>query len=308
MESNIAEKNKTINENISIDELLNIRKDEPNPYVALQNKLDDIIMEKRESLWTKGGVEDIKTGDYFVEYGGMDLSLCDVVGKYAPLGENIDAGLAYGLEKNILIEIGQTPILVADLHNFAAPFILEAINSGKLEKGSSMDHIDYHSDVGDEEGNDFEHYSSLNLSDKEKVKFLLKNSRIGTWQTSPIIQSGAVAKDKWRWLCLDSEGEWKEKNGEEKIINEEPSINNGPDILDIDLDYLCLEDDKLTEEEKAGVLLGIIPKSIADKIADTLMLSKNAKVITLVASPTFIHQKRAIEYAKYFIQHYKESK
>ena len=239
----------------------------------------------------------IKMGNYFVEYGGIDLSLCDVVGKFTPLGENADAGLAYGLEKNILIEANGTPILVADLHNFAAPFVLEAINSGRLEQGSSMDHIDYHSDIGGKEKEGFETYEPENLSAKEKVEFLLKHSRIGTWQKAPLLESGAVAKNKWRWLCLDTSGTWKEKSAEEKIINEEPDMNKEPDILDIDLDYLCLEDDKLTDEEKMGVLESIIPKNISEKISDTINLSKKAKIITLVTSPTFIYQKRAIEYA-----------
>ena len=51
MESKIIEKN----EDLSIDELLNIPKDEPQPYIALQNKLDEIILQNRESLWSEGG-------------------------------------------------------------------------------------------------------------------------------------------------------------------------------------------------------------------------------------------------------------
>ncbi|MFA5831364.1 MAG: hypothetical protein WC878_06040 [Candidatus Paceibacterota bacterium] len=308
MEQSPMEKQKTESKNISIEELLRIPKDEPNPYIALQNKLDEIILEKRDSLWTPGEVEDIKIGDYFVEYGGMDLHLCDVVGKYASLGEDMDAGLAYGLEKNVLIEADGTPILVADLHNFAAPFILEAIESGKLQMGSSMDHLDFHSDMGSTDEKEFTDYTPKNLSEKEKVRYLLKNSRIGTWQNFPIIESGAVAKDKWRWLRLNESGAWIQKDEKEKTIDEKPTMDHEPDILDIDLDFLCMEDEKLSEEEKRGVLSGIIPKNIADKISDTIHLSVKAKIITLVTSPTFIHQKRAIEYAKYFIGKYKESK
>lgn len=294
--------------NVFIDELLHIPKDEPIPYIALQNRIDEIILKNRDSLWSEGGVEDIKMGDYFVEYGGMDLGLCDIVGKFAPLGEDGVAGLAYGLEKNILIETKGAPILVADLHNFAAPFILEAILSGKLEKGCSMDHLDYHSDMGGKEKEGFETYEPGKLSDKEKVEFLLKHSRIGTWQESPLLESGAVAKDQWRWLCLDKSGAWIQKNAQEETIDENPIIDNFPDILDIDLDFLCLLDKQLSDEEKENALLGIIPANIADKIADTIRLSKNAKIITLITSPTFIHQKRAIEYAKYFIKKYKETK
>lgn len=308
MKSNIFEKNEPENKNISIDELFHVPKDEPTPYIALQNKIDEIILKNRDSLWSEGLADDIKAGNYFVEYGGMDLSLCDVVGKFSPLGKDGAAGLAYGLEKNILIEVSGTPILVADLHNFAAPFILEAIRSGKLKMGSSMDHLDYHSDMGGKEEEGFETYEPEKLSDKEKVEFLLKHSRIGTWQEAPLLESGAVAKDKWRWLCLNGSGSWIQKNAQEKIINESPVLDTFPDILDIDLDFLCLLDEQLSDEEKADTLLGIIPKSIADKIADTIKLSKNAKIITLVTSPTFIHQKRAIEYAKYFINKYKETK
>ncbi len=306
---NTAEKWNTETKKPSVEELLNIPSNE---CFAIERKLREIILQRKQSLWTSGQVEDIQIGDYFVEAKEVergsppDKDLYEIIGTYSGVSRVRNVGLAYGLERNILLNVGGTPILVADLHNFAAPFIIEEVNSGRLERGGSMDHIDDHPDLGGTHSNEFTKYS-VALSDKDKLKFVLEHSGVGTWQYYPLLASGVVAEQSWRWLSLNESGSgWVEKNPAESVINDQPLADRkSPDILDVDLDFLATLDRELTQKEKEDVLTGIVPERIAHRLSDLAKFAKHARVITIITSPGFINQKRAVEYAKYFINRFK---
>jgi len=274
----------------------------------LDEKLNEIILNNRSSLWENGAIDDIKAGDYFVqqmEIVGLtdyDSDLFDFIGKYTVGGPERVIGLAKGLEKNILLEIKGKSILVADKHNFVAPFLLETAEKRILPKRFSMDHIDAHHDRGGTLRNSLKDYGS-NLSDKDKLKYVLKNSEIGTWQTYPLIKSKIASEESWRWLTLaDSLTKIVQKNLQNIVINENPFSSNGADVMDIDIDFLADIDKDLTVSEKAEVLRANIPERICKILSYLASNSENAKVITLITSPAFINQARAIEYVKYFIE------
>ncbi|MBF0122140.1 MAG: UPF0489 family protein [Candidatus Omnitrophica bacterium] len=194
-----------------------------------------------------------------------------------------------GLKKKVLIEIPDGPrVFIADDHNFAFPFWWFAVEKGWISrKGNSLLHIDAHADA-----EIMQRYRSTpqflgSGSDKlsEADAYGLNILGIQGFIT-PFVEKGLIAV--WRWLYnMDTMQAVGMAPGTELRYKIEPGSaqdvsGKSFDIVDIDID----------------VLNGLPSQAVERALDHFASLARKAKVVSIVTSPNFIDQGKAIEYAR----------
>jgi hypothetical protein len=193
-----------------------------------------------------------------------------------------------------------------DNHIFAAAFIIAMLKAGVIGMGSSMSHIDDHSDAFAEKF-DLQKYSGL-INDTERLDYLLKRIDEGSWQYRPLIGSGLVRRARWDWFGIDYKTQqWFESDpvlGLKDMYDEKllalPGIK-GADICDIDIDVFLPLLPRLAPSDREGMRAGIIPNSFIPRLIDLASAAKGSKVVTIATSPAYIPQYQAILLAKQLV-------
>jgi hypothetical protein len=154
------------------------------------------------------------------------------------------------------------PAVIFDNHNHALFFWYRAREMGFLENGTTLIHIDMHSDLWENE------YilASEDASDLEKVwKFANFSCNVGNY-IKPAMTEGLV-------------GEMIRIEGEQDLIRESGRIVPKNSILNLDLDFFAEELDDIDFELKKRVIFHF---------------AKQVSLITVSTSPFFIPGERAI--------------
>lgn len=273
-----------------------------------QARLARNVIKKRGTLWEKGGIRDIKKGNYFAFCNFIPAQMKDPeLFDKAKLFRNSQDGFGWtkGLANNVYLRIGKKHVLVMDNHNFAAAFIIEMFKRGVVGKKSAMVHMDDHPDYFGVWGRfRFQNYSALK-TDSERMRYLMQNTTIEEWMHLPLFKPLIVDQKKLAWLRLHEKSfVWCDTDPivtamQKRLASiRQLSQGNRWDIADIDIDVLSPLDRTLSKEEKAGILKGKISQRIMDKLVDMAWMAKRANVITIATSPCFIAQDRALVYVK----------
>ena len=194
-----------------------------------------------------------------------------------------------GLKNKALVRIPDGPsVFMADDHNFSFPFWWLAAEKGWISsKGNRLLHIDAHADA------------EIMQRYRATPKFLGSGSKKLTEADAyglnalgiqgfitPFVEDGLIAD--WRWLFnMDTmqavrmgPGDalrYKIETGSAQDVSSETF-----DIVDIDID----------------VLNGIPQEQIEKALDYFAALARKAKIVSIVTSPNFIHQDKAVEYAR----------
>lgn len=214
--------------------------------------------------------------------------------------ESVDGGARVemnGLENFVSTEWHGIPIHVFDNHNYALAFWLEAYAEGRIQKGSTLVHIDMHSDLWK---NEF----SLDLTragDASYVEdFVNLRTEVGNY-VDPAIRSGLIGRvvkiegegeleaavrvlDEWSSSFVGDDSD-SQSISLKQDFESESRRRNEPEslILNLDLDFFAPDLDYIPFELKKRAVLGY---------------AKKARLITVATSPGFVDGKLALEVSR----------